>query len=68
MPRKTLSPDERRKTIAFTITGDVLKRLDNFIARNQYGFAKVNRQTVLENILATYLNDMEPIVQKESRP
>lgn len=64
MARKALKPEERRKTVSFTLSGKDLERLDNFIKEeNTRLYSVVSRQTVLEGLLLDFLDK-----QEKSRP
>lgn len=58
MPRKTLRPEERRKTISFTLAGTDIKELDDFIIKEaqKNPYSVVSRQTILEGLLRDFLN------------
>lgn len=57
MPRIALKPEERRRTISFSISGMDEKRLDDIIEEKaqEYPYAEVSRQTILETLIKEFI-------------
>lgn len=61
MPRKQLSPEKRRRTISFTLTGTDIEKLDNIleIKKEKYPYAEITRKSLLEALVREYINKVE---------
>lgn len=61
MPRKPIPREDKRQTVAFTLPGREIARLDKYVDRVslEIPHAIIKRQTILERLLIDFLNEVE---------